>query len=1154
MNKIKYTILLTLFILCLFPAMKICAKENVDQDIITLDEITSRASNFDSSKLGEITKWDKNSNVFIVEYESGAAAITKDVTFKGTLKNPGTTLDVSVRRAYGGRFVGPPDSVSEVIYNGNEYEFTFMSSAKNANNPAIIFVTANYNGEKYKYLFVISTTNKAKVGTKIKRSSNDEIIEESIITSSTSPILNMFSIDNQTDNISIFCEREATKTTAINSKGWLFDSEIYVRVNDEDYFRIDASGTRKGENWSKNISLQEGINIVEICAEKPTSNNNIKLMNSQTDFYSEGITYPAEAIDSYITYIIQKDEVEGETIPQSGDNSLKYIEATQLSDTNSVPLTQYSTGVDEETGNIYIVIPETIPEANNSKYDKLILGLIPGNPNSTVEIKNDDDLNYTICGDKVGMYQAVKYTNADGTVKGAIKVKVIAQNGTEKTHSIYLKQVSGDLSSCNITLHNATIKDYTTKDETVFAPDKTFYQYKPNGTVTASISVPEGGKVYVDRKKASLNDEGTFDIDTSKLATIIKIEAADGVSSAKYYFVKEDEDGTVALDGQNNVTKEQAELMLSGWNNRNDELKKNLTDDYMNYWDVFMSAATKVDLTGATAYDVGSHTMEFESDWAGCILELVMIGENPYDYNGVNYVEGLKTCEESNSFSGPIWELLAYRVCGEPVEDVLIEKVLRYAKSTMISDDVRPWAIAALTGLISKEDQIALTLDMKETQNETSGLWGNAYTNGCYLSAIGASNVNIDYFDVDSGSVLASFAERYMTDDYKFIYAGEADSYVKDAIIGLGDLLYGRSVYLDYELTNDKLAALIEEAKSIDLSNADEGRKTALTNAITQAEAVTGDETGFGDEYYALYKAMGAVDDSYNMHVRQCSWEESLKVDGIIEQINDLSEVTLDSADTIAAIRKAFAELSSDKVKGYVNNYGEFEKAEEVFVNAVEEAIDALPDEITLDNKDAVEKTQKAFDILTDEEKQAIGDEKISKLEQASAKIAEMDNSPEETPNTEPSKQETLPIKKGTSFKVGKNRYKVTKVTKKTGTVTFTKPVKKTYKTISIPGTVKYKGYTFKVTAIAKNACKNNKKVKTVTIGKNVQTIGAYAFAGDAKLKKIAVKSVVLKKVGAKALMGINKKTVIKVPKKQLKKYTKLFKGKGQKKTVKVKK
>ena len=40
---------------------------------------------------------------------------------------------------------------------------------------------------------------------------------------------------------------------------------------------------------------------------------------------------------------------------------------------------------------------------------------------------------------------------------------------------------------------------------------------------------------------------------------------------------------------------------------------------------------------------------------------------------------------------------------------------------------------------------------------------------------------------------------------------------------------------------------------------------------------------------------------------------------------------------------------------------------------------------------------------------------------------------------------------------------------------------------------------------------------------------------------------------GAKALKGINKKAVIKVPAKKLKVYKKLFKGKGQAKTVKIK-
>jgi hypothetical protein len=49
------------------------------------------------------------------------------------------------------------------------------------------------------------------------------------------------------------------------------------------------------------------------------------------------------------------------------------------------------------------------------------------------------------------------------------------------------------------------------------------------------------------------------------------------------------------------------------------------------------------------------------------------------------------------------------------------------------------------------------------------------------------------------------------------------------------------------------------------------------------------------------------------------------------------------------------------------------------------------------------------------------------------------------------------------------------------------------------------------------------------------------------------VKSDVIKSVGKNALKGINKKAVIKVSKTKLKDYRKLFKKKGQKKSVKVK-
>lgn len=56
-------------------------------------------------------------------------------------------------------------------------------------------------------------------------------------------------------------------------------------------------------------------------------------------------------------------------------------------------------------------------------------------------------------------------------------------------------------------------------------------------------------------------------------------------------------------------------------------------------------------------------------------------------------------------------------------------------------------------------------------------------------------------------------------------------------------------------------------------------------------------------------------------------------------------------------------------------------------------------------------------------------------------------------------------------------------------------------------------------------------------------------------LSKITIKSSVLKSVGKNAIKGINKKATIKVPKKKLSKYKKLFNKKtGYKKTMKIKK
>lgn len=152
---------------------------------------------------------------------------------------------------------------------------------------------------------------------------------------------------------------------------------------------------------------------------------------------------------------------------------------------------------------------------------------------------------------------------------------------------------------------------------------------------------------------------------------------------------------------------------------------------------------------------------------------------------------------------------------------------------------------------------------------------------------------------------------------------------------------------------------------------------------------------------------------------------------------------------------------------------------------------------------------------------------------------------------------QTFP-KTGTSVKTKDALYKVTKADASGCTVTLIKPVSKNKTAFTVPAAIKSADgkITFQVTEISKNAFKNNAKLKKVTIGKNVSKIGAGAFSGCKKLKNIKIASIQLNKksIGKNVFKGIDKKAVIKVPRKKWKAYQSILKGKGQAKSVKIKK
>ena len=164
--------------------------------------------------------------------------------------------------------------------------------------------------------------------------------------------------------------------------------------------------------------------------------------------------------------------------------------------------------------------------------------------------------------------------------------------------------------------------------------------------------------------------------------------------------------------------------------------------------------------------------------------------------------------------------------------------------------------------------------------------------------------------------------------------------------------------------------------------------------------------------------------------------------------------------------------------------------------------------------------------------------------------------SPSQKPSGSPSQQPEQDIKvpaKGTKLTAKGASYQVTSAAEKNPTVVY-KGSKKQKASVTIPDTVTIDKVTYKVTSIAANAFKNNKKLKKVVIGKNVTKIGKKAFYGCSKLKKITVKTTKLtkKNVGSQAFKGTHKKAAFKVPKKKISSYRKVFRARGAAKTTKV--
>lgn len=134
-------------------------------------------------------------------------------------------------------------------------------------------------------------------------------------------------------------------------------------------------------------------------------------------------------------------------------------------------------------------------------------------------------------------------------------------------------------------------------------------------------------------------------------------------------------------------------------------------------------------------------------------------------------------------------------------------------------------------------------------------------------------------------------------------------------------------------------------------------------------------------------------------------------------------------------------------------------------------------------------------------------------------------------------------IAMGYSFDKNKVEYIVMYEKKKP--VLYVMAAKKAKGSVKIPDTIQLYGKKYEVYGIAPEAFKNNKKIKAVTIGKNVRKIGQKAFYNCKKLDRVTIQSKKLTKIESKAFYKNAKTLRFKLPKSRLSKYKRLIQKSG---------
>ena len=167
--------------------------------------------------------------------------------------------------------------------------------------------------------------------------------------------------------------------------------------------------------------------------------------------------------------------------------------------------------------------------------------------------------------------------------------------------------------------------------------------------------------------------------------------------------------------------------------------------------------------------------------------------------------------------------------------------------------------------------------------------------------------------------------------------------------------------------------------------------KDAYDAAVEEIEAATVADTQGEPKDNGAWKAEKAGEDALDAVKTPIE-----RVSSLIDELPNPEDVTKDDKEAIEKARDAFEKLTpeqKDKVPEELKS-----KLEDDEIACVEDIIDKLPDpdDVTIDDKDAINKARDTYDALTDEQKNKMAEEALKKLKDDEAALEKREKEQEE--------------------------------------------------------------------------------------------------------------------------------------------------------------